>query len=230
MGVSAALAEIYLGGLDDYFRTLSDVLLYVRYVDDIVVVFAAASNHPGVDHRRKSVRSSARELGLQLNASKTRYIELKKGRVKTARFAFLGYEFSCEPQTVSVDISERRHQKMQHRLETSFERYRTVGHVNRSPYLLRNRIRFLTGNTRLAHNKRHAVVGIYFSNSLLSGPTKRIRDLDQRLDELIASTPMPKPLSDELSSLGFADGYQTKRFHKFSGRELRRIVAAWKHA
>mgnify|MGYP003675423541 FL=1 len=93
--------------------------------------------------------------------------------------------------------------------------------------LLEKRVRFLTGNTRLVNNKKNVVSGVFFSNSLLSN----LDDLDE-LDSYLAakiSTLTSARLRARLSQHSFKNGFQTRKYHKFSARDLSQIVEVWKH-
>ena len=76
--------------------------------------------------------------------------------------------------------------------------------------------------------RSNVVSGIYFSNPLLN-TVEDLDDLDAYLQTKIASLP-PGRLKNRLASQSFKYGYQTKRYSKFSARNLFDIVEVWKHA
>ena len=77
------------------------------------------------------------------------------------------------------------------------------------------------------NNKKNVVSGIFFSNSLLS----ELDDLDQ-LDVYLATkiaTLGSARLQARLSQHSFRNGFETRKYHKFSARDLSKIVEVWKH-
>ena len=89
------------------------------------------------------------------------------------------------------------------------------------------RIKFLTGNTRLSNSKSRATTGIYYNNSIVT-ELSSFELLDKFLMERTAELKRAS-LIKRLKPYRFTDGFQTRRFHNFSARELQTIVKAWKH-
>jgi hypothetical protein len=230
IGVSAVLAEIYLSELDGLARRMPDVLYYGRYVDDFIFVFGGAAHHPDLADRRSSVNRAVKSLGLSMNASKTKYVLTANSVVKKERLTFLGYQFELFGKSVQVDISSRRLARYKSRLRSSFEKYVSGTGTGRAGRLLVRRLQFLTGNTRLSNNKRNALIGVYFSNSLLPTATKRLHQLDKALATHLDHPKIPAGLRARLAELTFVSGFDERRFSTFTVGELERIVGLWKHA
>ncbi|WP_198912239.1 hypothetical protein [Acetobacter fallax] len=89
------------------------------------------------------------------------------------------------------------------------------------------RIKFLTGNTRLSNSKSRAVTGIYYNNSIATDLSS-FEILDKRLKTRIAELKRTS-LQKQLKKLKFTTGFQQRRYHNFSTKELQMIVRAWKH-
>ena len=89
------------------------------------------------------------------------------------------------------------------------------------------RIKFLTGNTRLANSKSRAVTGIYYNNSIVSDLSD-FEQLDKELKALVTATKRTT-LQKQLKKLKFTTGFVQRRYNNFSTRELQMIVRAWKH-
>ena len=227
LGISSALAEAYLSQLDAEFGKLPGLLFYVRYVDDIVMVFGGSSHHPSVEERKKQIRKVVLSLGLSMNPSKTRYISTMALEDRKARVNYLGYEFEIGHKSVTVDISKNRQARYKERLDLAFANY-DPGDGSSSRMLI-DRIRFLTGNTRLSNNKRQALIGIYYSNSLLRVSTARIRSLDRHLKEQLENSPVPDGIARMLANLSFCSGFEKREFNVFRHRRLSDIVRIWKH-
>jgi len=68
--VSSTLAELYLKELDDKIARINGVYLFIRYVDDILVVSARPSHVTF-----EEISSAIQDLGLLLNAAKSRIVD-----------------------------------------------------------------------------------------------------------------------------------------------------------
>lgn len=229
VGLSAALAEAYLSQLDEDFLGMPDVLFYVRYVDDIVVIFGGSQHHPPMHARKQDVREKVASTGLSMNASKTRYLTVSKEKSSSDKFSYLGYEFTLEKAVVSVDISARRERRYRRRISLAFENYLKGGGQGSSQQMLVDRIKFLSGNTRLSNNKRHALVGIYYSNSLLKSVSPKIQRLDAHLARQCKLANLPLATQGRLVGLSFESGFTRRNFHSFSPRKMQQLVKIWKH-
>jgi hypothetical protein len=101
---SAVLAEIYLESLDAAVKGNPDVALYLRYVDDIVVVTAGGKS---VDEVESKIFERLRAMHLEANLSKAEKIVHPSPTVTT--FQYLGYKFTFSElpsELISIDISD----------------------------------------------------------------------------------------------------------------------------
>jgi len=143
---------------------------------------------------------------------------------------YLGYNITFGNGPIKLRLTKNKLDKYQHRIDLIFDNYFNYSKVNekKARKLLVKRVRFLTGNTRLLNNKRDVLVGIYFSNSLLTD----ISDLDV-LDNYLntkknAMIKTPN-LRQRLDKLTFREGFEQKRFSLFSTVELSKITKVWKN-
>lgn len=84
--ISPLLANIYLHEFDKFWTEQKDVPgVLVRYADDFVILFRTEKE---AERGIKLVQYKMREMGLQLNAKKTRLIDTKNGK---EGFEFLGF-------------------------------------------------------------------------------------------------------------------------------------------
>ncbi|WEX04283.1 antiviral reverse transcriptase Drt3a [Rhodococcus sp. RCBS9] len=229
LGISSMLAEVYLSQLDNTLKRHEGLRLYVRYVDDIVMVFNSGHHHRPKEERQAKIRSDIRNLNLSMNASKTRYIETSKLGGDIKKFSFLGYEYSLSENNAKVDISNSRVARYRRRLDLSFSSFNSNPGSGSAISTLHDRIKFLTSNTRLSNNKRHALTGVYFSNSLLSETSNKINSLDATYQKMLEKNSIPPEWLERMRSLSFANGFESKTFHSFSGKKLSKIVKVWKY-
>lgn len=227
VGISAYLAELYLRPVDKEIRAIPGLVLYCRFVDDIVAVFARppAGNHLG-SFKDLIVKIFA-ENGLTYNAVKTS--EFKLADADPKKFEYLGYRFLVRPGRVEISPSAAKVAKYRARMNAAFKDYWRENPVRpKSAFrTLVGRVKFLTGNTRLSNSKSCAVTGIYFNNSIvteLSSFKLLDKQLKRRIEELKRTS-----LQKQLKKLKFTTGFEQRRYHNFSARELQVIVRAWKH-
>lgn len=226
VGVSAYLSELYLRPLDRALKALSGVILYCRYVDDIVIVFARPPAGKSLGSYKTLVTDLISGYGLTPNAAKTIEIDLATKGAK--KLDYLGYAYDIS-HYVDISPSIQKLARIEQRLDASFEDYHKTSSINpRRAYRdLVARIKFLTGNTRLAHSKANARTGIFYNNSLATNMSG-FAVLDTKLKKEIALIPR-KVLRARLKQCSFVKGFTERKYHTFSALELQRIVGAWKH-
>jgi hypothetical protein len=226
VGLSAYLAEIYLRPLDAALRTLPGVIFYGRYVDDILIVFSPPTTGTPIPYDVEVGRVVA-EHGLTVNSAKTKYFDTAQ---TSQRFEYLGYRFDRRNGSCKLELSGSKIFKYRRRLQVSFRDYFRDRPKNqrRSARALISRIKFLTGNSRLAHNKSHAVTGIFYSNSEATD-IRILGVLDQYLHRKIDEIGSPA-LEDRLRTFSFRRGFEQRAYHSFTTRELGQIVKAWRYA
>lgn len=226
VGVSAYLAEFYIRPIDRDIRELPGLVLYCRYVDDIVAVFARSPAGEALKPYQTMISEIFQRRSLSCNPRKTVSFDL--GASRTIKFEYLGYRFEKGPH-LQLSPSSAKVRKYKMRLKLAFEWYERDRHMSprRSFRDLVARIKFLTGNTRLANSKASAVTGIYYNNSAANRSDSFIL-LDRILKKRIARLQSAR-LKKRLKPYRFARGFEEKRFHNFSTRELQMIVEPWKH-
>ena len=227
IGISAYLAELFLRKVDRDVKSIPGLVLYCRYVDDIVAVFARPPSGDALGSYKDSIVAILNTEGLTHNAGKTNEFNLALPGIKT--LDYLGYRFSISNGAFSIAPSDAKLEKLKLRLESSFDAY-----DKKVPVDPRNafreivaRIKYLTGNTRLANSKSTATTGIYYNNPIAEN-YDGFRALDAVLKKKINQIKRPK-LRQRLLSYKFTDGFISRRFHHFSAKELTMIVEAWKH-
>lgn len=243
IGVSAYLAEIYLSDFDKVIKGSSGVIYYARYVDDIVVVTVGGE---GVSQKiMGEIKSKIKNLKLELNIEKTiEPMEFTEGK---ASFDYLGYSFQFKDNSLIVGLSDSKKRKIKRRVDVSINAflYQAYKSKRKAEKLLTNRIRFLTGNTKLFGLKSGMYVGIYFSNQFMNKMDDLV-ELDQYLGESIdklsktlsAATPIFEVVLDRLATFSFENGFKEKLFTEYAiksnntlvvnSSNLRNIVKVWK--
>jgi len=227
VGISAYLAELYLRPVDKAIRAIPGLILYCRFVDDIVAVFARPPAGNNLGSFKDLIISIFCENGLTHNALKTSEFKLDDANPK--KFEYLGYRFLVDSGKVEISPSAAKVVKYRMRMNAAFANYWREKRVNpKSAFRqLVARVKFLTGNTRLSNSKSSAVTGIYFNNSIATNLSS-FELLDKRLKTHIKALKRTS-LQKKLKNLKFTTGFEQRRYHNFSTRELQVIVSAWKH-
>lgn len=227
VGVSAYLAELYLRPVDNEIKKLHGLVLYCRYVDDIVAVFARPPSEIISGSYKDHILNILSDRNLSNNSEKTMEFDLNKPGVK--KFEYLGYRFVIDMNKCRVWPNAAKIRKYKVRMDAVFKDYEIQSSLaSRQAYRnLVSRIKFLTGNTRLSNSKSNAVTGIYFNN-LIATETSSFEILDKRLKSSIKKIKR-KNLRKRLMEYKFTEGFLQHRFHKFNTHELKSIVKVWKH-
>ncbi|WP_082687467.1 antiviral reverse transcriptase Drt3a [Curtobacterium oceanosedimentum] len=220
--LGAALAEFYLSPLDVFLRQ-QDTLLHVRYVDDIVVVVGEIdpSRREAGDDIEALLETELAALGLEVNKDKARRYDIREG-AWSGVIEYLGYSITPGSHSAKVLIGPKRMAKLHRRIERAFEVFQASGEES----ILVDRLRMLTGNTRLRFNKQQAMVGIYFSNRDCSD-SRQLQTLDHHLEARLKGVAVSARAREVISAMSFVKGFEERRFHKFSTKRLRQMKGAW---
>lgn len=227
VGISAYLAELYLRPVDNAIRSIPGIVLYCRFVDDIVAVFARPPAGKNLGSFKDHIVAILGDNALTHNAVKTSEFALADPNPKV--FEYLGYSFSLNDGKCEVGPSAAKVDKYRARMNAAFDAYWGVRPISpRSAYReLVARIKFLTGNTRLSNSKSRAATGIYYNNPIATDLSS-FGQLDKELRALV-TTLKSSSLQKQLKKHKFTTGFVQRRYHNFSTRELQMIVRAWKH-
>ena len=227
IGVSAYLSELFMRRIDRLIRAIPGVIYYARFVDDIVVILIPNPNEQPRDFLYEVKKTIEGHSTVLTNPAKT----FQKNIYDAAsyNFEFLGYEFTVKEGTVKTKLTTRKLEKIETRLDTAFKDYINLSVIDEKSArkILVSRIRFLTGNTRLANNKSKILIGIYYSNSYLT-EIGQIKHLDNLLKKYTNTRLTSISLKRRLSKYSFIDGFKNHRFSSFSGKQLREIMKIWK--
>lgn len=224
IGVSSYLSELYMCEFDDKIRKIDGVYFYQRYVDDIIIVISKpkACN---VSNILNEVIETAQTIKLKTKAAKTKTFDTFT--VGNYNFEYLGYKFSKQDgHPIKIELSGNKLSKYRSKVDFSINSYNNSNKRDKDKRLLIDRIRFLTGNTKLTNNKGGAFTGIYSSNKWVTHPSQLI-GLDHYLNNKLNSI-TDLTLKRRLSKLKFYDGFENKSFRNFSASRIGEITKVWK--
>jgi hypothetical protein len=238
IGISAYLSELYMRDIDNKIKYLPNVTYYARYVDDIIVIFTPNTKYDDLNYIDKIKDIIAFE-DLEINEGKTKQFDLITEEV-TENFDFLGYKITfnnLKNKPIEIDLTNNKKNKYKAKLDKSFEIYNTQSKYNekKARKILVKRLRYLTENTRLLNVKKEIMIGIYFSNILLT-KTSSLNGLDRYLEYKI-NTISPYEnlthlnidrLKDRLRKFSFKEGFNEQKFCKFTTHDFKTILEPWK--
>lgn len=234
VGISSQLGDFYLDDFDHHIKTQRGLLFYARYVDDIILVL---DDDKTLDSVKNSISQALQELGLQINQEKTQEISTDEygNYDENEAIEYLGYRFTRANKKLKTGLTQKRLDRRVARLETAFETWLICSPRKSSPNsghdgLLLDRIRYLTGNTKLLNSKDNVAIGLYFSNSALDEDAKELLELDQRLSDLVArhSDKMSDRLLERLQLQSFVEMYRQRPFHRFKQKRVEQIIQCWR--
>jgi len=143
IAISNYLAEIFLNDIDTKIRNMSNILLYLRYVDDFIVI-STQDNINELFTKIKLIFNNKNLKLHELNSSKTKIISFNNNQVD---FDFLGYKFIIFNNNLkSIGLSDFNKKKYTDRIKLSFENYNSTSKYNekKARQLLKLRLKYLT--------------------------------------------------------------------------------------
>lgn len=223
IGVSAYLAELYMRDIDKEISSLKDVTYYARYVDDIIIVFTPTTNQktPTYIDQVKNIMETG--TGLKMNQVKTNELDLVKSNA-VGELNFLGYQFQFKDlMFVQIKLTTDKINKYKGRITNAIQEFNTQSRFDSrgARRILIHRLNFLTGNTRLENNKANVLVGIYYTNSLLSEPLDDLIELDNFLAAEVDANITNTDLGRRLKLFSFKKGFEEKKYVNFSSKTKR---------
>mgnify|MGYP003635990024 CR=1 FL=1 len=236
--ISSTLSEIYMRSFDRKVSSHPKVYYYARFVDDIIIFTT--------DSREiiEGFASTSLPFGLKFNCKSDelkKEVTKKSDTVNVQSIEYLGYKFSTvsnKKKSVDVGIAGNKLNKIKSRVICSLKQYCIDGDFG----LLKDRVRFLTGNYSISSKRRGLKAGIYYNYPLIDNNglgKKDLKGLDVFLTKNILSkngslgsklSPMLTVAKrKELLRLNFSFGFTNRKFCKFSAERIVLIRKAWKH-
>ena len=173
--------------------------------------------------------------GLKMNEAeeKTIEIELIKNQ-KKQELNFLGYMFQFEKSKfLQIKLTKKKREKYEDRITKALNAYnkQKISDSRSARRLLIHRMNFLTSNTRLENNKDNVLVGVFYSNSLLTSKLEDLIGLDEFLYHQVDSLIIEPRLTQRLKSYSFKKGFENRTFSNFNSKKkkvtLKEILEIW---
>ncbi|MGA1932771.1 antiviral reverse transcriptase Drt3a [Arcobacter sp. YIC-464] len=254
IGVSAFLSEIYLQDFDNEMKSSSDVIYYARYVDDIIIIFT-----PNIITDKYNYFYTLKNLlqkhKVKINTNKTIEYNFTKPtsnqeNVKKDYLEFLGYKFYfnniknlSNKNKLYIGFSTKKMKRYIIKMQLTFDSYHDESKYNekKARKNLINRIKFLTGNTKLLNAKKDILIGINFSNEIFN-LKHDLRVLDLYLKNQLVNLSCYYKIRKEygghvdidklrmrLNKYTFLNSWENKSFSKFTFKQIEEIIRIWKN-
>ena len=181
LSFSNSLSELYLEDFDSIVQLQWNPLLYVRYVDDILIIVNDAVDE---DEVKKFLKAQLKEYYLEVNNEKT---IVRKSNSNHFKFDYLGYEFSKYQRkfinseekektknNLSIDISEKKFKaKLLNKLIRYFKRFKNDHDQPESFWILYYRLKNLIhGVSSKGDNNQVVKFGLSYSYGLINSEAR----------------------------------------------------------
>lgn len=244
LGLSAYLCELYMRNIDNHIKSIQNVTFYARYVDDIFIVITPQTLSDNADYLG-ILRGTFSKYGLTMKESKTDRVDILRTNGNKATVNYLGYTFEIDYGVnhcnININLTTNKIDKYKKRLEKAFDHYNITSKYDEKSArrILFNRLRFLSGNTKLLNSKAGIKVGVYYSNSLLDDTNlKSLEFLNGYLKKMVHTNLKPycstsfdveKLKTQIVAQFDFCEGFREKYFHNYSTDQLIEIKKIWKN-
>lgn len=188
IGISSMLSEIYMQDIDQMLKSRTEVIFYVRYVDDIFMVLTSLGTFKSLNDLYDDMMMVFKENGLEIKPigdKKCKLITYNpiKSFSSPKTFEYLGYQLklstkkigdSCRFKLVTeYSLSGKKKRTLNERINNAFKHFETLSKkdVKAARRDLLDSLDYITGNFRLSNSKSHAKAGLYYSNDLIDNPS-----------------------------------------------------------
>lgn len=181
LSFSNSLSELYLEDFDSIVQLQWNPLLYVRYVDDLLIIVNDAVDE---DEVKNFIKAQLKEYHLEVNNEKT---IVRKSNSHHFKFDYLGYEFSKyqirfinsegkekTKNKLAIDISEKKFKaKFLNKLIRYFKRFKNDHDQPESFWILYYRLKNLIhGVLSKGDNNQVIKFGLSYSYGLINSEAR----------------------------------------------------------
>ena len=181
LSFSNSLSELYLEDFDSIVQLQWNPLLYVRYVDDLLIIVNDAVDE---DEVKNFIKAQLKEYHLEVNNEKT---IVRKSNSHHFKFDYLGYEFSKyqirfinsegkekTKNKLAIDISEKKFKaKLLNKLIRYFKRFKNDHDQLESFWILYYRLKNLIhGVSSKGDNNQVVKFGLSYSYGLINSEAR----------------------------------------------------------
>ena len=181
IGISSLLSEIYMRDLDSKIKKRSEVIFYVRYVDDIFMLLADLPQGKDIEMYYGDLMENFKKKGLSLKPTsdaKCSLFNCFEQKDKTFEVSYLGYKLTITTKVsksvlksadVTYSMSDNKKERIKNRIDNTFKHFDTTNKhdLHQARKDLVDSLKLITGNVKLHKSKSGIKTGLYYNSDLL---------------------------------------------------------------
>lgn len=230
LAISSAMTEFLMRKFDHAFIKLPEMLLYSRYVDDIILI---CTSHCDISKVQTIVDESLSAVNLQENKEK-QYSLKSENWLRGDKFEFLGYSFQYLDKKVSVCIADKKLNRIKTKISRAFKDFTKTG----DEQMLYDRMQFLACISYVKSSSlRKIKVGLPANYSATSS-NESFKQIDKYYQNILHCRSasfggdLQKKLSsfyrEKLKRISFSHCYDYHIKRKFSIIRIRKLKDCWR--
>lgn len=230
LAISSALTEFLMHKFDYTFTKLQDILLYNRYVDDIIIIGTSRCNMAAV---QDLVDDTLGAIGLKENKDKC-YSLTYDDWLTENKFEYLGYTFSHFKKSVKVRIAEKKMKRIKTRITLAFKDFVKTG----DEQMLFDRMQFLACVSYVKSNSLHKVKVGLPANYSAATDSDSFNEIDIYYQNILhckngtfghtLQSSLSAMYRRKLKRISFAHCYEYRIRRKFSGTRIHKLKDCWR--
>lgn len=223
LGISSYLTEFYLQGLDRKLKSLPNVVMYNRFVDDIMIVFAKSPLVAPGDLKLKVI-TEIQNFGFAVNEDKTNEVDTNQSEWE---MSYLGYTFGQKNNRFFVAPSDEKVNRIKLKFNKLISCYLDIRRtdIKLAHKTLKAGLKMLAGNVRVHNLRSGALTGIYFSSPHLTDISK-LKEIDDEIKGRLIG--LGFGVNNSMCQFSLVEGFEKRKFYKISRAERKLVHRAWK--
>lgn len=230
LAISSAMTEFLMRKFDHTFTKIPDILLYNRYVDDIILI---NTNQCSISEIQDLVDDSLGVIKLQENTDKKNSLT-NQDWIDGKKFEYLGYSFQYSNKSPTVCIANKKLNRIKTKITKAFKDFIKTGDEK----LLFDRMQFLACISYIKNSSLRKIkvglpanysfvttdesfkkIDIYYQRILHSKRGNFGKNLQKRLTETY---------KDKLSRISFVHCYKGQIKRRFSATRMHQLKNCWR--
>lgn len=249
IGISSLLSEIYMRDIDNRIKKRSEVIFYVRYVDDIFMLIAELPKGQDIITYYNNLIDEFKDKELDLQPKESEKCSLfscSEFEETPFDITYLGYKCIItnkgkNKQWISSDVSYRlsddKINRIKHRIDNAFKHFETTNKYNlhQARMDLVDSLKMIAGNVKLHKSKSNVKTGIYYNSDLLDdmGDLENLNnylyDMRVSLYSKLFHTEDEKKnylnaIYRRIKKFDFVAAWKSKKMYDLSDRRMRAIL------
>lgn len=248
IGISSLLSEIYMRDLDSSIKKRPEVIFYVRYVDDILILLAELPQGRDLENYYGDLVEDFKKKGLglkQISDAKCSLFNCFEHEDETFEVSYLGYKLTItkQPKTgwksanVIYSMSDNKKERIKKRINNAFKHFNVTNKydIHQARKDLVDSLKLITGNVRLHKSKSGIKTGLYYNSNLLDDKhdleelntylySKKVSLYPQLFHTTEVQRAYLKSLYDRIKKFDFVTAWNTKKMYDLKDYRMKEIM------